>query len=326
VTHRIIVVGSGPEAEQICRTVRRGHDHGLDLVGVIAEDRNSVVPPGAVRLGELGDCERIFRREVVDEVIFAVPRTRLGEVEAAFVAAEDLGIPTKLCLTFLPNRFSRVSFDKVEGQPMLSFSSAPRDGVQLVLKRVFDIVVSLGALVVLSPLLLMAAIAIKLDSKGPVFFRQKRTGLNGREFFMVKFRSMVTDAEAQLKSLASKNEMSGPVFKIARDPRITRVGSWIRKASVDEFPQFWNVLVGDMSVVGPRPLFDVKQYDERWQCRRLSVKPGITCTWQISGRNQIDFPTWMKLDLDYIDRWSFALDLAIFLKTIPAVLLGKGAR
>jgi exopolysaccharide biosynthesis polyprenyl glycosylphosphotransferase len=325
-SHRVIVVGSGPEAEQICRTVRRGHDSGLELVGVIPEEKGVPVPPGAIRLGEIEQCEAIFRREIVDEVIFAIPRTKLFEVEAAFEAAEDLGIPTKLCLTFLPNRFSRVSFERVDSTPMLSFSSAPGKPVQLALKRAFDIVVSALALALCAPLFFLVALAIKLDSRGPVFFRQQRTGLNGREFWMLKFRSMSTDAETRLKELQKHNEMSGPVFKIKDDPRVTRVGRLIRKASIDELPQFWNVLVGDMSVVGPRPLFDVKQYDERWQVRRLSVRPGITCTWQISGRNEIDFPTWMKLDLDYIDRWSLVLDLQIFFKTIPAVLFGRGAR
>jgi exopolysaccharide biosynthesis polyprenyl glycosylphosphotransferase len=324
--HRVIVVGSGPEAERICRMVRHGMDSGLELVGVIPEEKTAPVPPGAFRLGGIEDCEAIFRREIVDEIIFAVPRTKLFEVEAAFGAAEDLGIPTKLCLTFLPNRISRVSFERVGGTPMLSFSSAPGKPVQLALKRAFDIAVSASALVVCAPVFLIVAALIKLDSKGPVFFRQKRSGLNGREFQMLKFRSMVTDAEEQLKVLEAKNEMSGPVFKIKDDPRVTGIGRFIRKTSIDELPQFWNVLVGDMSVVGPRPLFDVKHYDERWQVRRVSVKPGITCTWQISGRNEVDFSTWMKLDLDYIDGWSLGLDIKIFLKTIPAVLLGRGAR
>ncbi|MBF5042762.1 MULTISPECIES: sugar transferase [Myxococcaceae] len=324
--HRVIVVGSGAQAEAICRMLRTRSEHGAELVGLVTEEHDTPVPPGVRRLGILADSEAIFRREIVDEVIFAVPRTALFEVQSAFQAAEDLGLDTRLCLTFLPNRFARVGFSELDGVPSLSFTSAPGKPLELVLKRAFDIIVSLTALVLLAPVFGAIAVAIKLTSKGPVFFSQSRTGLNGREFRLWKFRSMVVDAEARLKELASQNEMSGPVFKIDRDPRITGIGHFIRRTSLDELPQFWNVLIGDMSVVGPRPLFDVKQYDERWQCRRLSVKPGITCTWQISGRNQIDFATWMKLDLAYIDQWSLGLDLKIFLKTIPAVLLGKGAR
>ncbi|HET8733492.1 MAG TPA: sugar transferase, partial [Anaeromyxobacteraceae bacterium] len=181
-------------------------------------------------------------------------------------------------------------------------------------------------LLALAPLLLGVAAAIKLDSPGPVFFRQRRVGLHGRLFDILKFRSMHRDAEAKLAALRGRNEMSGPVFKITDDPRVTRVGRLIRRTSIDELPQFWNVLVGQMSVVGPRPPLpsEVAQY-RRWHRRRLSVRPGITCIWQISGRNQIDFDRWMELDLQYIDQWSLANDLRIFLKTIPAVLGARGA-
>ena len=171
------------------------------------------------------------------------------------------------------------------------------------------------------------ALAIKLDSPGPVFFRQRRVGLQGRTFDIFKFRSMYLDAEERLESLRAQNEMSGPVFKMKNDPRITRVGRFIRRTSLDEFPQFWNVLRGEMSVVGPRPPLpsEVRQY-KRWQRRRLSVKPGITCVWQISGRNNIDFDRWMQLDLEYIDQWSLWNDIQICLKTIPAVLGSRGAQ
>jgi exopolysaccharide biosynthesis polyprenyl glycosylphosphotransferase len=197
----------------------------------------------------------------------------------------------------------------------------------LVAKRAFDLVASAAALVVLSPLFLAIAAAVKLDSPGPVLFRQRRVGLAGRIFTVYKFRSMHHGAEALRPALEARNEMVGPVFKIRDDPRVTRVGRWLRRTSFDELPQFFNVLRGEMSVVGPRPPIpsEVRAY-ARWQRRRLSVKPGITCTWQVSGRNEVDFDRWMALDLDYIDHWSLWGDLRIVLKTIPAVLLGRGAR
>jgi exopolysaccharide biosynthesis polyprenyl glycosylphosphotransferase len=210
---------------------------------------------------------------------------------------------------------------------MLSFTSTPHDYLALFLKRTFDIVVSATVLLVASPVLLLVCVAIKLDSPGPIFFPQRRIGLSGREFTLYKFRSMCLDAEHRLPDVREYNEMGGPVFKMLRDPRVTRVGRWLRRTSLDEFPQFWNVLRGEMSIVGPRPPIpaEVKRY-ERWQRRRLSVRPGITCTWQVSGRNDIDFEQWMALDLEYIDTWSFWRDLHIVMRTIPAVILGKGAR
>jgi exopolysaccharide biosynthesis polyprenyl glycosylphosphotransferase len=209
---------------------------------------------------------------------------------------------------------------------MLSLTRTPSDELALAAKRLFDITVSFLVLFLLSPVFLAVAAAIKLDSPGPVFFRQRRVGLQGRTFDIFKLRSMYLDAEARLESLRTHNEMSGPVFKMKNDPRITRVGRFLRRTSLDEFPQFWNVLRGEMSVVGPRPPLpsEVRQY-KRWQRRRLSVKPGITCIWQISGRNNIDFDRWMELDLEYIDQWSLWTDFQICLKTIPAVLGTRGA-
>lgn len=321
---RIVVVGSGAQVAAICDAVEQ---QGAELVGVIPEELNAGVPQGRRRIGMLADCESVFRREVVDEVIFAVPKGHTDAVEHAFTVAEELGLETKLCLNFLPNRFAKVDYEELAGTPMLSFRSAPAHPVQLAAKRLFDIAVSFSALVLGMPVFAALAIAVKLSSKGPVFFGQRRSGLNGREFTMWKFRSMVVDAEQRLDALKSLNEVDGPVFKMANDPRVTRIGRFIRKTSLDELPQFWNVLVGEMSIVGPRPPIpgEVRHY-ARWQRRRLSVKPGITCLWQISGRSDIDFEKWMRLDLDYIDRWSFALDVRIFLQTIPAVLIGRGAK
>jgi exopolysaccharide biosynthesis polyprenyl glycosylphosphotransferase len=194
-------------------------------------------------------------------------------------------------------------------------------------RRIMDVVLVSILGLITSPLMLITATLIKVSSPGPVFFRQERCGLNGRPFIMYKFRSMVNDAEQRRFELEALNEMDGPVFKSSRDPRITALGKFIRRFSIDELPQLFNVLRGDMSLVGPRPPLpeEVARY-QRWQRRRLSMKPGITCLWQISGRNEVSFDDWMKLDLSYIDNWSLLLDLKILLKTVPVVLLGRGAK
>jgi exopolysaccharide biosynthesis polyprenyl glycosylphosphotransferase len=224
-------------------------------------------------------------------------------------------------------RIATRSVEDLDGIPLLTLSTTPSDSLALAAKRAFDLFEAAVALLVLAPVFLVVAVAIRLESPGPIFFRQRRVGVYGREFNLYKFRSMYQDAEARLESLRARNEVSGPVFKMRDDPRVTRVGRFIRRASIDELPQFWNVLRGEMSVVGPRPPLpsEVKQY-ERWQLRRLSVKPGITCTWQVSGRSQISFEQWMELDLRYIDSWSLWQDVKILARTIPAVLTGRGAQ
>jgi exopolysaccharide biosynthesis polyprenyl glycosylphosphotransferase len=210
--------------------------------------------------------------------------------------------------------------------PVALLSSPALLGWQLVLKRMLDVVGSALGIVVSLPLMAVCALAIKLTSRGPIFFKQVRVGLHGRTFNMLKFRSMVVNAEAMKKSLADVNEVSGPVFKMKNDPRVTRIGRFIRKYSIDELPQLINVLRGDMSVVGPRPPVpdEVAKY-EPWQRRRLSVRPGLTCIWQVSGRNQISFEDWMVLDMQYIDHWSLARDFNLIFKTVPVVFTGRGA-
>jgi exopolysaccharide biosynthesis polyprenyl glycosylphosphotransferase len=207
------------------------------------------------------------------------------------------------------------------------FSTTPRNVLQLGLKRLLDVTASLIVLLLLSPLLALVALLVKLTSSGPVIFRQERAGMSGRGFTLYKFRTMRQGAELERAALESKNEMDGPVFKIKEDPRVTGLGKFLRKTSIDELPQLWNVLKGDMSLVGPRPLpvYEVEKF-ERWQRRRMTMRPGITCLWQVMGRNRVtDFAEWMKLDLDYVDRWSLGLDVKILLKTVPAVLGGRGA-
>lgn len=325
-TRTYAVVGVGPEAEAVARTFAKNPHWGFQLAGFILPDNRAVPAPSAPVLGTLEDLGRILEDHVLDEVVFAVPRERLDSVEPAIRACEEQGVAVVISLQPLQIGSGRMSVLELSDMSMLVFTRTPSDVLALAAKRLFDVVVSALALIVLAPLFVVVAIAIKLESRGPVFFRQTRVGLNGRPFKMIKFRSMYADAEERLAALRAMNEMSGPVFKMKNDPRITRVGKFIRKTSIDELPQFWNVLRGEMSIVGPRPPIpsEVREY-ERWQRRRLSVRPGITCTWQVSGRNAISFEKWMELDLEYIDNWSLWRDFQIFLKTIPAVLTARGA-
>jgi exopolysaccharide biosynthesis polyprenyl glycosylphosphotransferase len=259
-------------------------------------------------------------------VVFIVPRAWLNGIEGAVRLCEEQGVKTSIALDLYDLAVARPLVTELEGMPMLTYSTTPSSEGKLALKRAIDLIGSAFLLLVVSPLFLIIAAAIKLTSKGPVFFRQTRVGLNGRHFILLKFRSMVVDAEQRLREIAHLNEMDGPVFKVRHDPRVTPVGRLLRKTSLDELPQLINVLRGEMSLVGPRPPVpsEVVAYAP-WQKRRLSMKPGITCLWQVNGRNTIDFDQWMKLDLEYIDNWSLGLDLKIVGKTVPAVLLGKGA-
>jgi exopolysaccharide biosynthesis polyprenyl glycosylphosphotransferase len=325
-TRAFAVVGAGELAESVVETIALHREWGYTFEGYIL-DEGAAEPEGAKVLGRLSEIGSLLDRHVLDEVIFGVTRERLEAIEEAVLLCQEQGIRVKVLLNFFPTGIARMTVEDLEGIPMLSFSTGPDAAAPLAGKRIFDVVVSGLALLVLAPLVAGIAIAIKLETPGPVLFRQRRIGQNGREFWLYKFRSMVADAEAQRAALAEHNEMDGPVFKMTDDPRVTRVGRWLRKTSLDEVPQFWNVLRGEMSVVGPRPPLpgEVKLY-QRWQRRRLSVRPGITCTWQVSGRNEVDFSQWMELDLHYIDNWSLWHDLKIVLRTIPAVLLGRGAR
>ena len=238
----------------------------------------------------------------------------------------DLGIRTRVQLEFLPPAYSRIYLENFRDVQLLSLSSAPDSELRLFFKRVFDVVLSFASLVVLSPLMAAIAAMIRITSPGPVLFQQTRCGLGGRRFTVYKFRSMINNAEQMRAELHQLNELDGPVFKISDDPRITPVGRWLRRFSLDELPQLWNVFRGDMSFVGPRPAVpeEVEQYED-WQRRRLRMRPGLTCIWVLEGRSHVDFNRWMQLDLKYIDNWSLWLDAKIFLRTIPIVLSGRGA-
>ena len=324
----VIVAGTGKNARNHVKEIRLHPEWGVEVLGMLSEQPGLALEEvaGVKVLGSIEDLPDLLRKEVVDEVHFAVSRRTLARLDDPVRACDDMGVTVRISLGMLSFLKSRMSVSQGSGGPLLTLSSTPPDSVSLVVKRLFDIVSSSVAIVAGSPVLFLAALAVKLSSPGPVIFRQKRSGMNGRVFTLYKFRTMVADAEARRSDLEAKNEMDGPVFKIKKDPRITRVGGILRKLSIDELPQLWNVLRGDMSIVGPRPPIpaEVEKY-ERWQRRRLSMRPGITCIWQVSGRSNIDFKRWMEMDLEYIDNWSLGLDLKIIVKTIPAVLGSRGA-
>ncbi|MGB7768604.1 MAG: sugar transferase, partial [Verrucomicrobiia bacterium] len=262
-------------------------------------------------------------------VLLSAKHTYFEQVEYVIRACELEGVEVWLVADFFATQISRTSFDELLDRPLLIFRTTPEASWQSVLKHVMDLAGAFVLLILLSPLFLLIAIAIKLTSPGPVFFQQQRSGQNGAPFTLYKFRTMITNAEQFKHELEAMNEMSGPVFKVTNDPRITRLGKILRRYSLDELPQFFNVLRGEMSLVGPRPLpvDEVRRFNDLAHRRRLSVKPGITCLWQISGRNQIkDFKDWVRLDLEYIDNWSLWLDLKILLRTIPAVFAATGAK
>ncbi len=265
----------------------------------------------------------------VERVIFAAAHVHLNRIEEAVNACEIEGVEAWLWADFIQTSIARPTFDAMGGKPMLVFRCTPEISWALFVKSLIDKVGATVALVLASPLMILAWIGIRIVSPGPAIFTQMRSGRHGHPFKMYKFRSMCTDAEQKQQELLAMNQMSGPVFKVERDPRIFPLGRLLRKLSIDELPQLFNVLKGDMSLVGPRPLpvYEVEKFADPAHRRRLSMKPGITCLWQISGRNEIkDFAQWVELDLKYIDNWSLWLDISILIRTIPAVLLGSGAK
>jgi exopolysaccharide biosynthesis polyprenyl glycosylphosphotransferase len=277
----------------------------------------------------LGDLVEALHRHAVGRVVFAGSGAHLSRVQEAIAACETEGVEAWLLADFVRTSIARPDLGRLGSHPVLVFRSAPALSWQMVFKGALDRAGALLMLLLAAPLMLAAALMIRVTSPGPVLFRQMRAGLHGRPFRMYKFRTMQNDAEMRRAELEAYNQMSGPVFKLADDPRITSFGRWLRRTSIDELPQLWNVLRGDMSLVGPRPLplYEVEKFEERAQRRRLSVKPGLTCLWQIRGRNRITaFDDWVRLDLEYIDNWSIWLDLRILLRTIPVVLMGFGAR
>ncbi len=277
-------------------------------------------------LGIKSQLSDLLEHRVIDEVVFAISHTRLAEIRNDLVLCEERGIQTRIKSGLFSGLISKTRLEILDGIPLLSFSTTSQKDMQLFLKGLLDRVVALVGIIVLAPLMGLIALLIKLSSTGPILFSQTRIGLNGRQFTFYKFRTMVENAEELRAALSSENELSGPVFKIREDPRVTWLGGLLRRSSIDELPQLYNVLLGEMSLIGPRPPLpnEVEEY-EPWQRRRLSMKPGLTCVWQVSGRNLVPFEKWMEMDLQYIDNWSLTLDLVIVLRTIPVVLRGYGA-
>lgn len=323
----VLIVGTGPLGRHTGLGIRELFSN-RPIVGYLAftdEPPNRRLP--AEVLGVARDLDEMLKKHVISEVWLAGnEESQRKEMQECIRTCERFGIPFALPA----NRFRIARAQPTHPDALrdgyVHYYSVKHKPLALAVKRAFDIVSSGGALLVLSPMLLVVAAIIKLTSKGPILFRQPRVGLQGRPFNMLKFRSMVVNAEELKAKLMALNEQSGPVFKMTHDPRITSIGKFIRKYSIDELPQLINVLRGEMSVVGPRPPIpgEVEKY-EAWQRRRLSVRPGLTCVWQVSGRNSISFEEWMYLDMQYIDHWSLSQDFSLILKTVPVVLTGRGA-
>ncbi len=326
----LLVIGGGQRGEQFAEMLAHRHDLGYRLIGFVDNEATygKRTLAGTPWLGGLENLAEIIAREAIDDVAVALPiKSHYTEIQTVISLLEEQGIATHLLSDFFPRHLARCQSLEFEGEPLLFFHSAPPFGWRTEVKRLIDLVAAVALLLLLAPLFAVIAVLIKLDSPGSVFFVQERMGYNKRRFMMIKFRTMVTDAEARMAEIEHLNEKEGPIFKIKNDPRITRLGRLLRKTSLDELPQFINVLLGDMSFVGPRPLSirDAMRVEECWQKRRFSVRPGLTCIWQVSGRSNLSFEQWMKLDLEYIDHWSLLLDWAILLKTVPAVLTSRGA-
>ncbi|HEX6901977.1 MAG TPA: sugar transferase [Thermoanaerobaculia bacterium] len=326
----VLIVGTTPTALRIAESILGHRFWGFRILGFIQIDESDtpsgVWPSRYPIVGGMEDIPRIVEHHVVDDVIFAVTRRDLDRLEDLFLSLQEQGIRTRFAMDLFPHTRARVDLEDLDGMPLMSFATTPTNTFQLMAKRVLDVVLASLLLLLAMPIAGLIALVIKVTSGGDILFRQTRCGLNGRIFTLYKFRTMVEGAEERRLELLHLNEMNGPVFKLRSDPRVTAFGRFLRRFSLDEVPQFWNVLRGDMSLVGPRPPIpeEVAKY-QRWQRRRLAMKPGLTCLWQVSGRNEIDFDQWMQLDLEYIDSWTPLLDLKILLRTIPAVLSGKGA-
>jgi exopolysaccharide biosynthesis polyprenyl glycosylphosphotransferase len=327
--HYLMVVGTGDRARRLAKALEESVEYGIRLRGFLSE--GSEPAPPEIALGAkypvypIRELPELLRDHVIDEIVFAVGSESIADLEEVFLLCDEEGIRTRIAVDFFPHVNSTISLDRLGSTPLLTFSAAPYDEIRLLVKRLTDMTIAAAGLVVLSPLMAAVAMLIRMTSPGPAIFRQVRCGLNGRQFVFYKFRSMVENAEELKLALAHLNTRE-TVFKIPDDPRQTGIGRYLRKFSIDEWPQLWNVLRGDMSLVGPRPAVpsEVERY-KRWQRRRLRMRPGLTCLWAVCGRDKVDFETWMKMDMQYIDNWSLALDWNILLRTIPRVLTGHGA-
>ncbi len=322
----ILIVGSGPRAVTLRSRLQRHYRH-FTIIGCIDDEYVGHDITADAYLGSLDLLAGLLKSEPIEIVMIGLPfKSKYAEIERVIHTCELVGVESHYMQDMFDTTFAKTTVHSQEPRHFAVLSTVKPDPKQY-LKRLFDIVASLILLLAVSPVLVIAALAVKLTSAGPVLFVQQRYGRSRKCFPMLKFRSMVFDAEKQQAALESRNEAQGPVFKMMSDPRVTKVGTFLRKTSIDELPQLFNVLRGEMSLVGPRPLplRDVSRFDETWLLRRFSVRPGLTCLWQVTGRSNTSFDYWITQDLRYIDNWSLGLDIKILLKTIPAVLKGSGA-
>ena len=324
---RVVIVGTGKKALRLASALSERPLLGISVLGFLTETPTGEEQlEGHPILGSIEEAEPVLANHIVDEVVIVVPEKSLNVLEHLLLVCEQQGVTARLACDFSPRGSARMYLEQLEDIPLLTFTTTPNNPNLLALKRVTDVVLSSVLLILSLPLLIIVPPLIKLSSRGPILYKQIRCGLNGRRFLFLKFRSMIDGADEMRKEIEHLNEAMGPVFKIAADPRVTRVGRILRRASIDELPQLINVLRGEMSLVGPRPpLPEEVEWYQPWQRRRLSMKPGITCLWQVSGRSDLSFNEWVDLDLRYIDNWSPWLDAQILLKTVPTVLLRKGA-
>jgi len=324
----VLVVGTDKKVEFVKRYLDSSAHIGLKIVGFLRINNKEGIIPKHLIIGDISHIEEVLRKHPIDWVIFPSSIEISKKImDHILSVCEDLGISVSFPFEKIRTpKIARPSIDNLNGDILITYHTITQEHHLLFVKYLIDKVFVSLFLILLSPVFLVVSILIKLTSKGPVIYRQERCGLNGRKFIFYKFRTMYEDADRRKSELLYLNEMDRVVFKMRNDPRITPIGTILRRFSLDELPQFWNVLKGDMSLVGPRPPLEeeVKLY-RRKERRRLSMKPGLTCIWQISGRNEIDFNKWIDLDLRYIDNWSLMMDIIIILKTIPAILLGKGA-
>lgn len=318
----VLVIGAGRRGQKMVKLIRENPEIGYHFVGFV----DDLDVPNVV--GNLAEVPKVLARNVVDEVVICLPiKTFYDQIQTITDAAEEQGITVRIYSDLFNFKLSRAVAGEIGEAPILSLYPTRLSDWQTFLKSSIDFIGGLALITMLSPLMLVIALLVKLTSPGPVFFIQDRVGINKRRFRMFKFRTMTADAHTKQDELEQQNEADGPVFKIKNDPRVTRVGKWLRKTSLDELPQLLNVLLGELSLVGPRPLpvRDFEKFNKLWFNRRFSVKPGITCIWQISGRSETSFDKWILQDLEYIDKWSLTLDLKILFLTIPSVIRGTGA-
>lgn len=321
---RILIVGAGRRAQNFMKVVKKNTEWNIKIIGIVDEEKKVGTMVGDSKvIGSLKDIAMIIEDEVVDEVVFILPRRWLNNLDEYVLSCEKIGIKVSIAVDLFTPSIAKMKITELFDVPFLTIDSTSYNVWHLYIKRLFDFFVSIVLLTITSPVFIICTVIIKLTSQGPVFFKQKRVGLNGRLFTLYKFRTMVIGADKMLNEVKHLSESKGPVFHSRNDPRVTAFGKILRMISFDELPQLVNVLNGDMSIIGPRPPLpeEAEQY-ETWQKRRLSFRPGIVCLWQVTKRFQPDFNEWVQMDLYYIDNWSLGLDLKIFLMTFPAILRG----